>query len=269
MKVYSLFVLGLLLVSCATGPVNRGAINPQKVPAAELATVTIDSSIVIEDIDDAKLKWNQENHPKQIVQLASGIHVFSATYNNGRSYTFIPIKILANLEAAQEYELKPLIENNTFTMEVREKKTQKLANFDLKKLQGNSADDLSVFIKYVMNPTMDDVGHGVRLENKDLELVLLPDMVFRLTDKQSGAKLHGRRGFIMDGEMKGGKIYLLETDETKMSRDEFLDKSNYEEKAQTVFIPVKCGKESVTLKYVKPDSLKDKTVDLQITEFKP
>ncbi len=122
------------------------------------------------------------------------------------------------------------------------------------------------FIQYVLNPTMDDARKTVRLENDEFLITHEPDMRYSMLDKKTGKLRKGMHGFETNAkDFSGGTVYYLDLKGKTLTRDEFLDKSGYKDNADIVFIPVKCDEKSVTYKYVKPDSMKGKTITLSIT----
>lgn len=122
------------------------------------------------------------------------------------------------------------------------------------------------FIQYVLNPTMDGAEKTVRLENDEYLITHEPDMRYSMLEKKTGAIRRGMHGFETNAkDFSSGRVYYLDLKGETLTRDDFLNKSDYKEKADIVFVPVKCDERSVTYKYVKPESMKDKTITLGIT----
>jgi hypothetical protein len=138
---------------------------------------------------------------------------------------------------------------------------------DLDRLWGNSPDMMSTFIRYILNPTMDRVKNTVKLENDIYVLLFKPDMIYSLTNKETGQTTTGKRGFTMDFPMAEGKLFLLETDISQMSSEDFL-KSNYAEIAETIMVPIRCSEKEVTFRYEKPDNLTGEEITFSIEEIK-
>jgi hypothetical protein len=265
-----LIIVLALTLSCVSTPstVDRGAYNPSKEARSDWAVLNIDWTVWISSIDSQKLEWTdppQSNKP-QTVKIPAGSHSFGLNYNNGSSYTVFPQTVIALLEKDKEYKVVSIVSKGRVKFDVLEASSNKSVALDQDALRGNSPSALSVFIKYVLNPGSDEHKKTVKLENDAMTLILKPDMVYELTDKASGKTSMGRQGFAMDFSMKDGKVYLLETDISKMSRKEFLD-GDYEDKAQIVLIPTACSEKSVTFKYEKPDTLKDKEITLSIQQM--
>jgi hypothetical protein len=146
--------------------------------------------------------------------------------------------------------------------------TQKNNEANFRKSAGNQF-NIFDYIEYVMNPTLDEVGNRIQLENDELIIVKKPDMVYTMTNKVTGLVTEGRYGFNMDiRNMNEAKDYFLEIDISKMTRKQFLEESNYEKNAQIVLTPIACNAQSVTYKYIRPEELKDKEISFSIKLIK-
>ena len=121
--------------------------------------------------------------------------------------------------------------------------------------------------EFVLNPTMNSIRNSVRLENEQYILLFMPELIYRLTDKETGITTEGRSGFRMNITMTEGKLFLLETDNTRMTMEQFLS-SQYTENAQTVIIPIACSKNEVSYVYEKPLELKGTIITFGITEIR-
>jgi hypothetical protein len=121
------------------------------------------------------------------------------------------------------------------------------------------------FIQYVLNPTMDGENKTVSLENEDYLIIHEPDMHYSMLDKKTGKTIYGMHGFITKAnDFSSAKVYYMDLKGKIISREQFLKESNYENNAEIVFTPVNCTERQVTYKYIKPDSMKDKTLTLSI-----
>ena len=138
------------------------------------------------------------------------------------------------------------------------------AGLDVSALRGEADTPLSRFIRYVLNPTMDDTGETVTMENRDLTLTFEPDMIYTLTDRRNGSVEHGRNGFKMDFAISEGEVYLLEVDPDTMTREEFLEESDYLNVAETVLAVVDASANSVVFEYRKPQSLAGEQLALDL-----
>jgi hypothetical protein len=145
--------------------------------------------------------------------------------------------------------------------------TEENATLNMQLLRGSDIGVVSSYIKYVLNPTMKENNKSVRLENDTTIIIYKPDMTYTQQNKQTGFVVSGYKGFVTDFLFKEGTVYLYETDVSKITKDEFLNKIDCNNEAQTKFIPIKCSEKSVTYKYVKPESMKDKEVTFNISQF--
>jgi hypothetical protein len=198
----------------------------------------------------------------QFAKIPSGIHSFSVKYNDGQRFSIFPMTVIGTFENGNTYLLKGTIVGQQVKFDIliyNDNVEGESVALDLNKLRGNDPGMLSQYIKYVLNPTMEEVGNTVVLENEGYILSYKPDMIYTLTDKNTGETSMGRRGFSMDFAMGSGKTFLLETDIESMSKDQFLA-SNYQEDSQIILIPVACTENEVTYRYEKP-------VDLEGTEI--
>ena len=108
--------------------------------------------------------------------------------------------------------------------------------------------DKSVFayIQYVLNPTMEEVGNSIRLENDETIIIHKPNMQYIMVDKTTGVTTTGMRGFETNvKDFSQGTVYYLEGDE--MSIPDFLEKSDYKSKFQMVVVPVLCDGKTLTV----------------------
>jgi hypothetical protein len=258
-----------LFMSCGSIPHDLGTYNSKNVPEEELATLYIHENLYVQKIDNEKvpryLTW-----AKQVARLPSGVHSITVVYNDGTRRSLSSMTAIGQFDADAMYLLKGVINGQRVMLRFLRYENEiegEDVTLDMNKLQGNDPGVISSYIRYVLNPTMEETGNSVKLENEDYILMYLPDMVYTLTDKKTGITTEGRRGFSMDFRMTSGKAFLLETDITAMSREEFL-KSKYEDNAQTVFIPVSCSQDKVTYKYERPENLKGVEITFDITEIK-
>jgi hypothetical protein len=260
-----------MFFSCMTvqPPVDRGIIDQSNTTESELITLNIDQYINIVSLDGKDIKWNKPNQSirEQFVKLNPGVHTFSVKYNDGNQFSIFPLTVVGNLEKSQNYLIKGNVKGNSLSVVIINAVTKEDVTLNMKKLNGDDSGILSTYIKYVLNPTMEESNKSIQLENDTSIIIYKPNMTYTKQDKKTGTIVSGYRGFIMDFTMKNGKVYLLETDISKMSKDEFLNKSEYENKAQEIMIPVKCSEKSVTYKYVKPDNKKDQEETFSISQM--
>jgi hypothetical protein len=104
------------------------------------------------------------------------------------------------------------------------------------------------------------------LENDRYLLIYEPDLMYPLTDKETGAASIERAGFGMNIFIATGKVYLSETDISAMTSEQFLN-SKYKENAQIVLVPVGCSATEVTYIYEKPVELRRTMITFSITEI--
>jgi len=248
------------LVSCVSAPesvkaepVDRGYYNPDNADIGDFATLYIHPYLQISKVDNAPVGWSVTDAAKvaQIVRLAPGTHTLAIRYDTGKTYVLMPSTVIVLFQAGKEYSAYGVENAGRIEYQVEEKATGLSAKLDLARLQGGGQDALSSYIKYVLNPTSDETGKTVVMENNQWKLVFRPDLVFELLHKESGELKVGRRGFQMEFDMTGATLYLLVTDLASMSREQFLDDSDYVDTAQFVMLPVQCTSDSVTYKIEK------------------
>jgi hypothetical protein len=258
-----------LFASCISVPKDRGIYNPNSVPEEQLSTLYIHDNIDVQKMDEQEVDWNAYSQ-KQIVRIPSGVHAFTLRYNDGVRFTPFPMTVIGQFDSGKTYILKGVIDGQRVKSRIARYENEQEGEdvtLDLNKLQGNDPSVISTYIKYILNPTMDEVGNSVKLENEEYVLLYLPDMVYTLTDKKTGETTQGRRGFSMDFRMTSAKIFLLETDINEMSKEQFL-KSEYEDNAQIVLIPIQCSENEVTYRYERPSDLQGVEIVFNITEIK-
>jgi len=272
-------VIGALLfvVSCASQPVDLGAYNPDNLSEEDLVTLFIQEQVKVQQIDNEKVNWSVGDQ-QMMIKIPSGLHVFQVSYSNSYGR---PIAVMAEFKQGNAYLLSTTQENVrtvpmgngqtarisqiSFHIYLYNEKTEGAEiSLDINKLRGNDSSMLSAYIKYVLNPGMDGTENTVKMENDTHILMFKPDMVYSLTDKKTGKTSEGRNGFSMNIAMTEGEEYLLETDISKMSRQQFLE-SKYQESAQIVLIPVNCNEKEVTYRYKKPIELQGKEITFAIT----
>ncbi|MFW5716909.1 MAG: tetratricopeptide repeat protein [Spirochaetota bacterium] len=139
-----------------------------------------------------------------------------------------------------------------------------VAGLNVRALRGDADTPLSRFIRDVLNPTMDGVDQTVTMANDDLTLVFKPDLLYTLTDRATGRIERGRRGFDMDLAVQAGRVYLLPVDPSTMSRDEFLEESDYKDRAPVVLRGVDSDGSFVTFEYVRPEERAGERLVLEI-----
>lgn len=269
MKKLLIIVLGLSFLIqgfVMAKEIDRGIINNDNTSEEDLVTLTIHKYISIVSIDNETIKWNKpkQGTNSQIVQMSPGIHTFTVNYNTGTVYTIHPVTVIGQFVKGQSYIMRGSIDVTNVVVNILNIDDNSDVTLNIDKLRGNTKDVLSSYINYVLNPTMDESNKIVKLSNQELTLIYKPDMIFEKVDNITGKKITGRRGFITDFSMTTGTTYLLETDITKMSREDFLNNSNYSENAQTILTPTSCDAKTVTYTFVKPESLKGKVITLNI-----
>ena len=277
-KSASLVLIGSLVcvvLSCTSYPslVDRGVYNPNSAAENDLVSVGIDKYVSVVELDSVSVKWLNrpaggpvDSIAAQTVRIPAGVHVFDLDYNDGNRFTFVPTKVIAKLETNKTYRATATIEGSKVKFDLVEEVSKLSAVLDMSKLRGNRPDAISAYIRAVLNPTMDEVGHIVRLENESTTIVFGADMTFFMTDKVTGTTTEGRAGFVTDFAMVSGKTYLLQADNSKMTRQQFLD-SNYQDESQIVLVPVECDGKMVRYRYERPAELKDTEVIFQISEM--
>jgi hypothetical protein len=275
-KVTKLFLLTLAaalvlsILGCATSK-DFGVYNPKGVTEADFAALTIDKKLSVGKIDNESVKWDHSDFWSgalpSTVRIAPGAHVFEVTYRWGNQFSFFPRTVIGNFEGNKEYEIRCTVNGNMWDVDIYEIQDGKAikVTFDPKSLQGGDTGAIPAYVKYVLNPRMENVGNTVRLENDESVLTFLPDMSYTLRDKKTGKETAGMAGFNMNMTMTEGTVYLLET-EAKMNKDAFL-KTKYTENAQTVLVPVKCDAQNVTYRYSKPAEIAGTEITFSITEI--
>lgn len=261
--VYSAVFFMATLLSCTSTPIDRGIYNPTNVPEEDLSILYIHDYIDVRQMDNAKVDWHLQGQTPQLVKIPSGVHSFSVSYHDGVRFTYLPIVVIGQFEKGNTYLLKGIINGQRVDVHIvlyNDNVEGEDVTLDMSKLQGNDPSVISKYIKYILNPTSKEVGNSVRLENDRYVLTYKPDMVYSLTDKESGITSEGRRGFSTDFNVTSGKTFLLEIDISTMSSQQFLS-SKFDENAQIILIPVDCNEHEVTYRYEKP-------IELQGTEIK-
>jgi hypothetical protein len=270
-KIIVLIATCSLVLSCASvqTPVDRGVIDVDQINDQDLAKLNINEYINIDTIDGKKVNWVNPNQSirKQFVKMSSGVHAFSVRYNDGNLRSIFPQTVIGKFEKGGDYLIEGDVSNGFLKILIVDSITKNDVSLDLNKLKGDDSSTISSYIKYVLNPTMEENNKTIQLENDQIKLLYKPNMTYSLLDKRSNITTEGYRGFITDMTMKSGKVYLLETDVAKMTKDDFLNTSDYENKAQVILIPVKCSEKSVTYKYLKPEALKDTEIIFVIKEI--
>jgi hypothetical protein len=102
------------------------------------------------------------------------------------------------------------------------------------------------YIKNVLNFTMEGTDKNVKLENEGFILILKAGMTFELTVNSETKIVKGRWGYSLDTKTMVGRMYfLILEDPSSMTKDEFLNQSNYTETSQIVLLPVSASENSV------------------------
>jgi hypothetical protein len=272
-KFYGVIVLAAgLFTSCLSIPSDIGAFNPDNIPEENLATLYIGGAVYVEEMDNVKVDWRSLSvfADRRIIRIPPGVHSFSTLYLSVSQYSRGSIMVIGTFESGRKYFLKSIINRNRVKMAIVRYDNHwagEDVTLDVNKLWGNDSSDISTFIKYILNPTMDNVGNSVQQENDDYILLFGPDMEYTLTDKKTGVTTVGRHGFSMSFQMTNAKVFLLETDTQEMSREDFLE-SDYQNNAQTVLVPIKCTQDEVTYRYERPEALIGNELVFKITEIK-
>jgi hypothetical protein len=277
MYLFVIFIFTFVLFSCFSTPTAKpvqtrdyGIYNPSNVPEENLCTIIIDQYIIINRFnDDNKVGWNT-TFTEKTVKIPSGVHTFYINYVDRQVMSMGSVPVIGQLEEGNSYLLKGTIIGQRIQYQIllfNDRQEGADVSLNINKLQGNDLSTLSTYIKYVINPTMNEVGNTVKLENDIYILTYRPDLVYTLTDKRTGRTIEGRRGFVMDFTMTNGKTYLFETDITKISSQQFLE-GNYQENAQTILVPINCTEREVTYKYEKPIELQGNEIVFTITELR-
>jgi hypothetical protein len=269
--VFGLSIAFFLITSCATNK-YLGVYNPKDVPDVDFSTLTIDKKLLVSKVDDDEsIKWDYSDFwsgPLQrTVKIAPGVHVFQVKYDWGNQFSIFPQTVIGNFERNKEYSMKSVVSGNILTIEIYEIQGRKeiKVTFDPRSLQGGDRGVIPAYVKYILNPQMEDIGNTIKLENNELVLTFFPSMSYTLNDKKTGKETIGMAGFNMNMTMTEGTIYLLETDE-KMDKNAFL-KTEYTENAQIILVPIKCDEKNVTYRYSKPKELAGEEITFSITEI--
>ena len=170
-----------------------------------------------------------------------------------------------NKEKNKEYTIRRYEIGYKVNIDVFENSNKKSVKLDLSKLQGSDSDALSAYIQYVLNPTMEGEDKTVVLDNNNWKLTFLPDMIFTLEDKETNKILEGRNGFQMDFAIKDGKVYLLVVDPKTMTKEQFLNDSDYVNTSRIILVPISCDSEKVTYKVIKPEDMANQELDFYFT----
>ncbi len=268
----SLVFLSVFFAGCASAPpepIDRGIFNVENVSEDKLAVLILSGYITVGEVDGHSVEWIAESYNQyetQTVKIAEGVHSFDVFYDNGITYTHVPVRLIAYLEAGNEYLLDSIQNGNKIQFLLTNQKDGSDATLNFQKLRGEDPGTISQYIKYVLNPTMDGNDKTVKLENKDYILIFKPDMIYEMTNKKTGESTIGRRGFITDILMKEGKTYLMEVNPEEISREDFLDIKDTEEFSQFVLEPCACTENSVSYVIHKPEELKGQKMIFMIVK---
>jgi hypothetical protein len=268
--VFCLCIVCFFITSCTTIK-DLGVYNPKGLPDVDFATLTIDEKLVVSKVDDKNVNWDyadfRSSRPPRTIKIAPGAHVFQVYYNWDNQISIFPQTVIVNFERNKEYSMKSVVNGNSLAVEIYEIQDGKeiKVTLDPKSLQGGDTGVIPAYIKYILNPQMEDIGNTIKLENNELVLMFFPDMSYTLTDKKIGKETLGMAGFNMNITMTEGTVYLLETDE-KMDKEVFLE-TKYTENAQIVLVPIKCDATNVTYRYSKPEEVAGTEITFSITEI--
>lgn len=117
-----------------------------------------------------------------------------------------------------------------------------------------------LYLKHILNPTMDEVGDSVVLENDRFTVTLQPDMAFQWVDKDTEEIRVGRRGFMMNMDFSDPKSYYFFLDDLKdMSKDEFLN-FDYQNAAELLLVPVEVTDTNLIYKVERGGFLTEETL---------
>ena len=274
-KLLILSRLALLLVtSCALMPAKAETYNPDNQPNDELVTLNVGENVIVSQINNTQGYWAGSERDGQIIRIPSGTHSFTVSFDNGRLYTKDPVTITGRFEKGNSYLIKHNMHVTLFGQSAsfhiyryNENVESEEVTVEKPGLRVTDLDALLGYTKYVLNPTGDNIGNTVRLENERYKLLFRPDMAYSLTDKEDGTVSHGRAGFIINPSFTNGKVYLLEVDLSEMSSRQFLE-GNYNEVAEIVMRILECSESEVTYEYEKPADLAGNKVTFSITEEK-
>lgn len=270
-RIFSICFVCVLLLSCQTAPtiIDRGVFNQNNSPESDLVILTTHKYVSIEQIDNKATGFENLTHNQhsQTLKINPGVHTFAIYFNNGVVFTVFPKTVVVNLEAGKSYFIEGNVINKELKVSFTDTITKTNAVLDMNQLRGNSQTVISTYIKYILNPTMEESNKKVQIENENTLIIFNPDMTYIMIDKITNKTTYGYSGFNMNFSMNDAKVYLLETDITKMTKDEFLNKSDYVQNAQTIMIPIKCSETSVTYKYQKPENVKDQEISFSIKQL--
>jgi hypothetical protein len=261
-------VLLLMFASCDV-PVDRGVFNPINAAPDQLVTVKIAPNLAVSKVDNYQVHWTRpDNNYSQVVKISPGIHMFEISYNDGVTWTMQPIAAVAKFSPGNIYSISETINGASISIQIGYKKNgvEESALFNMNSLSENDG-PLAVYVKYVFNPTLASSDGKVLLSNDDKEILFEHDLVYRMTDKKTGAKTEGRYAIEMDFTM-GGRIYFLEADVNELSSEAFLNGA-FRQEAQIIATPVTCDGNTVTFMYAKPENLAGEEDDYTITDLTP
>ncbi|WP_144082909.1 hypothetical protein [Salinispira pacifica] len=273
-----LFVLiGLALLGSCASMNNLGQYVPENMDSSEMVQLTISGSVGVSSINGESVDWPVSSLMRigRMVELPAGYYRFSVSYDDGHVYTFGTSPVYAKLEPGRSYRLygRKGLSSNRINYRV----TDTISNDDAVVLEeeyraahssSTEQGDIQVigsYITHVLNHTMDEVGNTVILENEQMILVFQPDLLFTMLDKSTNEITEGRRGFNMNLNTKVGKSYLLFVDPDEMSKDEFLENSNYPTEAEWAMIPTSASAEQIIYTIERPVERKGEAIPFSIT----
>ena len=131
----------------------------------------------------------------------------------------------------------------------------------------NESSIISIFIEYVLNPTLEGTEKTIKLENDEKILLFEPNSIFTIIDKISGKIIKGYRTFF--SFQISGQIFLYETDTDQLSNHDSIKINSRKimANAQITLILINCTKNEVIFEYQKPDEIKGKKILYSISEI--
>jgi len=263
-------LLPFILISCATTqhePLNRGIINPDNVPEEELATLYISELLGVYKINDEDVVWKRKRsgNQYQVVKIPQGVNVLHVQFEADQYYTTSSTPVAAQFEGGKTYILtgKTNLANTLVNFHIHSYDEKTVGD---EVTLGKDRPKITYFIismeftKYFLTPAE---KKKIKLESYEFNLELKPGEVYKLTNRKTKVKTEGKFEIISDPKNGMNRLYLMETNNTALSKEQFLS-SSYYDNAQMILLLLDCYKENVLFRIEKPSPLTWKEILFRI-----
>lgn len=95
-----------------------------------------------------------------------------------------------------------------------------------------------IYMEQVVEYTTEQQNKSVILENRDYQIILRPEMIFEIKLKKEKRTITGRWGYRMNLSTEEGAMYFMIMDDpNSISREKFLNESNYTINSDIILVP--------------------------------